>query len=40
LIDGAALRLHGETVVVAARIIGSASQMPVHSSAGESTIYA
>jgi uncharacterized protein len=40
LIDGAALRLHGETVVVAARIIGTQPQMPVHRSAGESTIYA
>jgi ApbE superfamily uncharacterized protein (UPF0280 family) len=39
LIDGAALRLHGETVVVAARIIRIEPQMPVHSSAGESTIY-
>jgi uncharacterized protein len=40
LIDGAALCLHGETVVVAARIIGIESQMPVHRSAVQSTIYA
>jgi uncharacterized protein len=40
LIDGAALRLHGETVVVAARIIGIESQMPVHRSAVQGTIYA
>jgi uncharacterized protein len=40
LIDGAVLRLHGETVTVAARIIGIGSRMPVHRSAVESTIHA
>jgi ApbE superfamily uncharacterized protein (UPF0280 family) len=39
-IDGAALRLHGETIVVAAKITGIGSQMPVHSGAGQSTIHA
>ena len=40
LIEGAALRLHGETVVVAAKIVETRSQMRVHTGAVQGTIYA
>ena len=39
LIEGAALRLQGETVVIAAKIIQTQPQMPVHSSAVQDTMH-